>query len=246
MSDLKDFPLGDGEQPEEELLPLEAYTEEIIEELRLIGVPKPANVPLSMWFGETEQLDYKHNYLIQLAAVGSTASQIAKEMGLKVKKVNDLLANPKIKNAIAKKQDEMFSKKARKRLESLANKAVDVVEEVITNQQEQTKHRLDAAKYLLDQAVGKPQQQIEVKGNLLQEVLVRLEQHDRSIDVTSRKVLDKPKDAMDDFIDSQLEAPIVVGKRQREQSEEHSDTTIGPADGWEVSEDGDDDQDIRL
>lgn len=225
--DLHTTDITDPDTPQD--LPSEAYTDDMIDELKALGLPKPPNLEWSRWVAPKD-FNHRHDLIIQLAAIGRTNVEIAEEVGMAKESISRLIALPKFRDKIKAKQDQLFGKQLRKRIEIIASKAVDVVEEVLNNPQEAMKYRMDAAKYMLDQAVGKAQQQIEVKGNLLQEVLIHLEQQERSIDTTSRNLVDKPKDAMDDFIDTQLGEPIVVGKRNREQQEAKLDSTIGSDD----------------
>jgi hypothetical protein len=209
-------------------LPDDAYNDEMLEEMKLAGLPKPVNVTLARWQGKgDESINHRYNLLVNLAVLGTSIPEIASQIGYAPQTVTKVLDRPEIKARVKDLQDKHFGKNLRKRIELIATKATDVIEDVLDNPQEQTKHRLDAAKYMLDQSIGKAQQQLEVKGNMLQEVLIKLEQQERSLNTTHRNLLDKPRDHMDDFIDAELGEPIVVGKRNREQQEEPNRTT-GP------------------
>jgi len=189
------------------------WTDEQLQEMRALGMPKPDDVEWGRWIGPKNH-SHRHGMLIYLAASGLTGNEIAKELRLTPSRVSVILSQPKIKNKIKEVQQEFWGDRAEERFKQLIPKAINVLEATVDNQQEKTPNRLTAAKEILDRSLGKAQQKVSVEGNLLGDLIDRFDRGKtvvgETIDVTA---VEKPKDEMDTMLDSFIETDHVVGKK---------------------------------
>lgn len=193
------------------------YSKEEIDELKLMGCAKPQEVSWGDWVGPKDH-SHRHDFLIHLAAAGTPNNMIAEEMGMTESRISILLGQTEMKDKIKLVQEEYWGGNAQKRFENLLPKAIDVAQQVLENEAEKPALRADVAFRLMDRALGKPTQTTEVKGNLISDLLVRLDHMDKTerlVDEESEeeKALDKPKDAIDNFTDEFVPKEVTVGKK---------------------------------
>lgn len=191
----------------------ETITNEIIDEMKLLGLPKPAQVSWPRWMGPRD-IKQRHEHIIHLCALGMTNRQIAKELDVNEARLSIIINTPNIKEAIKAKRREYFTDDAKAYIKSLAQKSFEVVDEILVNPGERSNVRLDAAKYILDQTVGKAQQNLKVEGSLIGEMIHKMDEMLKdATPATSTNLLDKPVDPMDNFIDDLIPEDVVIGKR---------------------------------
>lgn len=192
------------------------YAAHVIEEMKLLGMPKPDDVSWGDWVGP-DDLKHRHELLILLAAYGRTNNQIAEELGLTASRVSIILGKTEVKNKIREAQDKLFGQNVRRRIDSMLNKSLDVMDSVLENEQEKNSLKVDIAKYLLDQGIGKAKQDVKIEGNLLADLLHRL---DTSRDAApAQETLATNKNELDTFVDEFITDEFRVGVK-REQGEE--------------------------
>lgn len=195
---------------EEGVIPLEiedlsdsTITEDLISELKLKGFIKPKNVSLKKWT-EAPLLSTRLKDLVLKAAEGARSASLAKALSLPETEVREWLKHPVIELEIKSTQELIFGKDHRKKLEYLTPKALDVAEEILENPLAKDQIRLQAATYIIDQAIGKSKQELEVKGSLLLDVMRQIEQLPEIPRVPSK---------MEQLANSVLPDAITVGKR---------------------------------
>jgi predicted transcriptional regulator len=193
------------------------FTQEMLLEMKRLGLPKPEGIPWADWNAPAD-LNYKHDLFIMLAAHGHTIVEIAAETGYTELTIKNVVSSTKGRQAIRKLQDKIFSKNTRKRLEAKTQRALDIVEEIMENEQENNKVRLTAATYMLDQGLGKAKQEVEHKGSLLAEFMHKLDTSSNLLE--AQKPQDIPIDPLDTFVESIVETHVVGAKVGQEEQPE--------------------------
>lgn len=211
MSKLADSTDAELEQPSDsyEQGLLDKYTPEIIEEMKEVGMTKPDDCPWGLWVGP-KNLSHKHKFIANLAASGLRNKDIAEETNMTESRISIILDNPNMSLEITRIREKMFGSNNRRRLEMLMPKALNVAEDVLTNEQHLTKHKIDMAKYVLDQGLGKAKQDFTVSGNLLGDLLDKL---DSQVKDVTQSDLDKSSNPIDNLAQELVPAMVVVGKR---------------------------------
>ena len=190
-----------------------SYPAHVIAEMKLMGMPKPDDVPWGDWVGP-EDIRHRHDMIILLAAYGRTNNQIAEELGYTASRISIILSKTEIKNAIRETQDKLFGRNVRRRIDSMLNKSLDVMDAVLDNDQEKNALKVDIAKYLLDQGIGKAKQDVTIQGNLLADLLHRLDVG-RPTSAQTEK-LAEPKHELDTFVDEYVVEDFRVGAKSEE------------------------------
>src|ERR1051326_1691148 len=156
----------------------ETITQDHINEMKLLGLCKPEGVSWPRWMGPRD-INHRHEHIIHLAAMGHTNNQIAKEMKMNVPRISIILNTPVIKEAILKKREEYYGNDAKQIFKTLMHKAFQVLEDTLNSSTANEKTKLEAAKYALDQISGKATQSVQVTGNVLHEIISKLDQRER-------------------------------------------------------------------
>ena len=190
------------------------YTDEEIKELKLLGANKPEEIPWGRWF-DPKALGTRHHVIAEMLAQGHSQADIVKFLGMTQGRISLLANSPKVKKMTEEIRKGHFGKTFETRFKEITPLAIDTLENVLTHDLEKTKDRIAAAGMILDRSLGKPNQQIEVKSNLLVEFMQKLDKQSDSLrDVTP--VLDPSKKHLDDFIDKHIGDEGVVGQRSKE------------------------------
>lgn len=212
FEELDDAPLQ--HEMYEELLADEqghGYTLEQLHELRTGGFARPPGVTKSEWESPFK-LSSRQEMVIYLSSHGYGPKKIAEETGYSLSRVSDILRVPAIRNLISLKQKEIYGDQPKERLRKMSDKALATLDQILDNEQEKSSLKADVAKYVVDQSVGKATQTHEVKGNLLNELILRLDA-EKSRDITpDSKKLDKPLDPLEAFVET-LPVDQKVGAR---------------------------------
>lgn len=136
------------------------YTQKELAKMRMQGQQKPEGITWAQWMAPFS-LKPQHEKILYLAAMGHNASRIADEMGMSLQSVSKILQSDRGQFRIAELQHHLYGKSIKKRFQSLASKAADVVENVLDDQNAKANIRLKAADMILDRAFGKPKQTID-------------------------------------------------------------------------------------
>lgn len=192
------------------LTPIE-YSQEELEELKLMGFPKPENVSHADWHAK-DTVHPKHELMIHFKALGWSNRKISDELGVAASTVGNVLGQTKIKDLVKIKQKELWGQNVRSRIEALSMKATDTLEEVIDNKQEKSNLKVDVAKYIIDQGIGKAKQDIKVEGSLISEFYARLDQIGKPPRDVSDSAPHTP-DPVDMLVDEIVEENFIVGQR---------------------------------
>lgn len=194
---------------------VENYSDEEVQEMKALGVPKPDGVTWGQWVGPKKE-SHVHEALIYMAASGATNKQIADDLGFTQSRISIILSKPSLKEKVRKVQEELWGDSAEKRFKNLLPKAIDTWERILNDTSEKSALQSDVASKVADRVLGKPKQEVSVAGNLLGDLISRLDQQ-QTRDVTdsvSDLKIEKRKDDAEKFFDDFLgEKKLVIGKR---------------------------------
>jgi hypothetical protein len=191
----------------------ETITQEQINEMKMLGLPKPRLVSWERW-QRIQNVRIEHQHMIQLAAMGYPQKKIAQEMGYTDASVSKILNTPEVKSEVNKIVQETYGDNIKKAMKDRALKAVTVVDDILDNPLSKSSDRLSAATYILDHTVGKPQQQINHTGNFIMEIMdeaTRITKLREANPITP-ELTGKP-DPFDTVLEQIVPSNVVVGKR---------------------------------
>ena len=195
--------------------PISEYTDEtipqeIIDEMWLMGQPKPPNITWLRW-QSLDKTKFVHELMLNMHVQGYSQDEIAKALEYSPRQVCLVLRSPIVKEQIAKKREEMFGKDAKKAFTKLMNKAVGVYNDIIDDETIKPQVRLAAAQHIVEHNIGKPQQTVEHKGGLLSEFMTMTSQL-REVESTDPSLTKEP-DAIDNLIAEMIPKGVTVGQR---------------------------------
>lgn len=190
-------------------------TDEIINELKAMNYSKPPNITWPRW-NVLNNPKIIHEHIVNMAVLGKSQKAIAQELGFNIERIKAILRSDKIKASIQAKMADLYQENIKKALNSRALKGLEVIDSIIDDNTARANVKLDAAKFLIEHSVGKPQQSIKHEGNLLAEVIAHAEQLRNVNDANNPK--DNTPDPMDNLVDTLVPQGLVVGKRSTEGS----------------------------
>ncbi len=175
-----------GLTPEEE----QRITAEIAQTqaLRKAGHGKPSETTWGDWMGP-KKMSPHHYVIAQMVALGMGSGLIAKELGMQQSRISILLTNSLIK-AYAEKIRSYVTKDAKTRFERLIPKSVGVFEDILDDEQAQSKLKADIAGKVLDRAWGKPNSSEAETGNTALQLIRAVNELIKSSKSDSEPVID--------------------------------------------------------
>jgi predicted transcriptional regulator len=195
----------------------ENITQDQINEMKMLGIPKPDTVSWERW-QQLQTVRHEHQHMIHLAASGVPQKQIAEILGYTNASVSKILNTPEIKQKVNAEVVSIYGEDHKKALKHRAMKAIGVVDEVLESGKESEQAAM--AKWVLEHSIGKAQQVVEHKGTILSDVMIKIEQLNQLRDVTdSQALLTKTPHKFDTILEQIVPSGVVVGKRTNEQTE---------------------------
>jgi len=192
------------------------YTQEQLDEMRALGLPKPPEVSWPSWMGPKNESSL-HEALMYAKASGATNKAIAQQFNYTESRISIIMNKPEIKKKIRALQEKYWGGNIEARFQNLLPKAVEVAANIINSKTEKTSLKADVAFKLMDRALGKPQQSIAVEGNLLADLIHRLDQQEAR-DVTNPEIQsERVEDHVDEKVNNFLgDKEFTVGKRNKD------------------------------
>jgi hypothetical protein len=191
----------------------ENITQDQIDEMKMLGLPKPDSVSWERW-QRIKSIRSEHELMIMMKATGSSNGKIAQELGYSDAQVSKVLNNPEVKSKVSAQIHSIYGDDVKQAMKARALKSIEVFDEVLETGK--TSEKLQAAQYILDHTVGKAQQNVQVKGAILADFIVQVEQMSKSQlrDVgSSPELLTKKPHKFDTIIEQIVPDGFVVGKR---------------------------------
>ena len=197
----------------QKILTDENITQDQINEMKMLGIGKPDSVSWERW-QRIQSIRSEHEHMIMLKATGSSNGKIARELGYSDAQVSKVLNAPEVKAKVSAQIADIYGDDVKQAMKARAMKSVEVFDDVLENGK--TSEKLQAAQYILDHTVGKAQQNVQVKGNVLADFIIQVEQmsKDQLRDVGSNPdLLTKKPHKFDTVIEQLIPNDFVVGKR---------------------------------
>lgn len=128
-----------------------------------------------------------------LHAFGADRGQISVMTGLPLDEVGMILGLPRVKDLAFDLQKKHANRDFQNLFMSLVPDAVDTARNLMMDRSVKDSTRLSASLAIMDRALGKPNQNIEVGGSMIRELFEKLDQHeakrvDRAIEVQAKQV----------------------------------------------------------
>jgi len=206
------------------------YPIETVREMRRLGLPKPQDCHSNQW-NSRDEMNHRHETIIELMLAGWPKKRIAETLDFAYYAFIDLTNSETFQAAYKearKKRRESLDKAV---VTALYQDATEVLNKVMMNEDEKGSVRLDAAKYIIDQTVGKPEQKVHQTGSILHEFMSRVEELKSRPVSESPDLLVEPKNAIDTFIDEHVPEGFSVGKRGSTDESQGEHTTDEPESG---------------
>lgn len=155
-------------------------------------------------------VEMKHESIFILAAHNMSGIEIARELGISQPTVYTALNSDIGAKRVAYHRELLFANKPiRQKIEALSRKAVENLEEFLDSSTE-TKYRIQATTYILDQNLGKAKQSIVHEGASLLSVF--MDKLSQAKDVTPEIKFDSIPDHIDNFVEEVVSSHIVGAK----------------------------------
>jgi transcriptional regulator with XRE-family HTH domain len=191
----------------------ESITQEQINEMKMLGIPKHDSISWERWT-RLQEIRYEHELMIHLAASGVSQKEISRQLGYDQAHVSKILNTPDVKARIRLEIENIYGQDHKKALKARGMKSLEVVDEILEFGKESEKAAM--ARWQLEHSVGKASQEIVERKTSLTEVIVKIEQmrSDQLRDVSpSQAQLSKPEDPFDNIINEIIPKGMVIGKR---------------------------------
>lgn len=204
-----------------------------LQALRKAGYPKPEGVSWPLWMGP-KKLGHRHELICMYAASGKSNTEIARDMGYTDHRMSIILNTPRVKMSIQNLRNKLYGEDVHSRFQRMLPKAVDVVEKILDNPQERPGIRLKAANELMNRAIGKPKETVEIKTNSIRDVFEYLDRmrngnptshsHNNLVAIPSQQLHSQPetitieveatpvKNQIDSWISENVPTGVGIGK----------------------------------
>lgn len=161
-------------------------------------------------------VEIKHESIFILAAHNLSGIEIARELGISQPTVYSALNTELGAKRVAYHRELLFANKPiRQRIETLSRKAIDNMEEFLDGSKTETKYRIQATTYILDQNLGKAKQSIVHEGDSLLSVF--MDKLSKAKDVTPENKFAASEDPIDNFV-NEIVSDHVVGAKSNGKS----------------------------
>lgn len=197
----------------------ENISQEQINEMKMLGLPKPDGVSSERWW-RLQNFRIEHKHMIRMAAMGTPQGKIAEAMGYDEAHVSKVLNTPEFKAEIEKEIRDIYDEDWKQAVKDRNAKASAVVDEVL--EFGSLKEKSAMSRWVLEHQIGKPTQTIEEKKTSLSEVIIKIEQMQsnqlRDVGSNSNLLPTKP-DPFDTVIEQVVPKGMVIGKRSSSEGE---------------------------
>ena len=197
------------ETSEENILPVQSreYTHEEVLNLRKKGITKPFDCAWSNW-NQPMNLTPNHERIIYMAAQGKSPREINEQTDLTIPRIREVLSGELARVRLKEVQFELYGKNPQKKFSSLVADSIDTINNIMRDKSNTASVRRGCANDILDRALGKSIQQIEVRTSRLADLYgkmdeVFIEKNNNNIhDAEFREI---KKDEIDEWIEKNYE-----------------------------------------
>lgn len=199
--------------------PADVPSQEILWDMRRNGMPKPSHVPMHLW-NNLQKISFNHENVADLMLLGHTKKEIAEKLGLSASGVSLETRTPTFKAYYAERRRERQRELSRDGITDLLDVAIDTAGEIMQKADAKDATRLDAAKYIIDQSLGKAKQEVKVEStNLLAATIARIDELKKLPASATPEFLAKEPNKFDDFMES-LESGTLTNAAPPQATEE--------------------------
>jgi len=146
-------------------------------------------------------LSNRRQAIATMKAIGCDNTEIATELGLDPRNISTALSSKSMKQEIVRIQNKIF-KNPQEVLEKTLPMALKIAYKLMVDPKTKDAVKMDAAFKFMDRVLGKPKQQVEHTGNLLQQVIQEMNDPKNSkLRIVETTGKDMQKDEAADFID---------------------------------------------
>jgi hypothetical protein len=157
---------------------------------------------------------FRTRAIIHMTAMGVTKKEIARQMNLSEARIHHILSSESAKKEVERIQHEWFFQDPQKMFRAMVPKAAKRLNKLISKE-EKGSTQLGAIGMVLDRALGKAVQPVEVGGSAIKELLMALDKNNRpkedkpgSTDIVEAEYKEiqptQTKDDMDSWLDENL------------------------------------------
>lgn len=188
----------------------ESITEELIREMKMLGMPKPSGVSNVRWNAIMNE-NIVHNHMIHMRAAGASYTKIAESLGYSPNQVAQILKTPKIAAKVNDVVKDIYGDDYKKAMNDRAHKAMAIYDRILDDDTVPLKLQLQAAEQVVAYTIGKPQQTVEHKGSALTDIMQAVNQLQEAREVG--EPLTETEVALDNLVKDIIPKGLVVGKR---------------------------------
>lgn len=117
--------------------------------------------------------------VIHLAALAIPDAVISRSLSIPLVRVRAILKSESVRQEVERIQIDHYTRDAQQMFKRLVPTAVQNIFDLMTKKVHKESTRLDAAKYIVDRALGKPKEHVEMKTDMLAEVFSALHKKDK-------------------------------------------------------------------
>lgn len=191
------------------------YTREQVKKWKSLSIARPDWVSEADWIMCRDELSPIQGQVLHLAAMLMSADEIEKSMRINVGTVYNVINSQRGQEEIQRIQDKFWAGSFKDAFNRFVVPAMQTIVQTMSDPNVKAQTRVEAASKLLDRALGKPVQQIEVENSLLRSVFEKLDQENKpkeatltaptttvTVEVDTKP--EKPKDALDSWVEENL------------------------------------------
>jgi len=153
-------------------------------------IPIPSDEPFT-----AEQhislISHRHAVIAYMLASGISQKRIAEDLSYNENAISRIANRDDVKKEVAELREKHYGGSIDKRMKRLMPGAIDVLEDTLTAADVKPGFKMEAAKYVLDQGIGKPVQRHEVKTNMLGDFLDQLDEMNKKAKQIDGKRIEK-------------------------------------------------------
>lgn len=208
----------------------ETFSEDQLISMREQGLERPEAISYSRWKAPRSQ-GIPYHPIVILAAADVKTEAIAELLQISINIVAVYLNEETIRQEIAMIQKTLMRKETNPRFLSLVPKAIDVAEEVMQDDNQKAAIRLAAAQLIMERALGRPTQQVDLGGSLIRTLFERLDakEVEQMQPVYEPKIIRSPLLIQGIVKDNELIVDVVTDNEQPIEKEQETNDAI---DSW--------------
>jgi len=161
--------MNTAENPEQLRIAQDQQIFESMQILRKAGYAKPDGVPWPLWVGP-KKLNHRQELVALYTASGRSATQTAAELGYTQGRISIIMNSPRFKARVEELRQQYYGNTIQGRFAAMVPAAIGVIDGILSNPNGRDGIRLKAAGELLNRAIGKPKETIEIRNTSVKDI----------------------------------------------------------------------------